>query len=154
MSKKMYTTSEAAKILGLSPATVAAYCSEGKMPAMKSGGRYRISAKALQDWAISTKRQFKHKAKDGNTYNVEICSLAQPGEPRPSFFYVFTDDENAFFIELMIGSDFSQGEAVDLKDVLGFVNRAIDSNIREPKRIIVRRDGIAYEDLVPDMESF
>ena len=151
---KIYTTGEAAKILGLNPATVTAYCSEGKIPAMKSGGRYRISSKALQDWAISTKRQFKHKAKDGNTYNIEICSLAQPGEPRPSFFYICTDEDNAFFVELMIGSDFPEGDTIGLQQILTFVNKAIDADVREPKRIVVGRDGISYEDLVPDMESF
>lgn len=154
MSKKVYTTEEAAKVLGLSSATVRSYCSNGKIPAMKSGSKYKISAKALQDWAVSTKRTFKHKSKDGNVYNVEICSLAQPGEPRPSFFYVFADEENAFFMELMITSDFSQKEDVDLARILNFVYRAIDSNVREPKRVIIGKDGITYEDLVPDMESF
>lgn len=154
MSKKVYTAKEAAEVLGLSPATVRSYCAKGKIPAMKSGGKLKISSKALQDWAISSKKQLKYKAKDGNTYRVEICSLAQAGEPRPSFFYIYVDDDNAFFVELIITGGFPKKDEVGLSEILGFVHRAIDSNVREPKRVVVGREGISYEDLVPDMESF
>ncbi len=42
MGKKVYSVSEAAEVLGLSPATVRSYCSKGKLPAMKVGRRYKI----------------------------------------------------------------------------------------------------------------
>lgn len=154
MGEGTYSLKEAAEILNLSPATVRTYCSKGKIPAKKIGRSYRISPKALQDWAVSSKRGFKYKNKDGNIFKVEICSLAQPGEPRPSFFYIFIDEDNGFFLELLFADDFMQRDAMGLSDFLGFVYQAIDSNIREPKRIVVSGDGISYEDLVPDVDAF
>lgn len=154
MGESMYSVKEAAEVLGLSPVTVRNYCSQGKIPAKKVGKGYKISPKALQDWAVSSKRAFKYKTKDGSDFKVEICSLAQPGEPRPSFFYIFTDQDNGFFVELLFNIDFVKKDAVELSDILGLVYQAIDNDVREPKRIVVGKDGIFYEDLVPDMDSF
>lgn len=154
MSDKIYSVSEAAEVLGLSPATVRSYCSQGKIPAKKVGRSYQISSRVLQDWTVSTKKEFRYKAKDGTAYKIEICSLAQPGEPRPSFFYIFADEDNAFFIELLITSEFPQKETVSLNQLLNFIYEAIDNDVKEPKRIVVGKDSVSYEDLVPDMEMF
>jgi excisionase family DNA binding protein len=154
MGEKMYSVGEVAEVLGLSPATVRSYCSQGKIPAKKVGRSYQISPKVLQDWAVSSKKEFKYKTKDGTVYKVEICSLAQPGEPRPSFFYIFANEDNAFFVELLITSEFPQKDTIGLNEILSFIYQAIDSDVREPKRIIVGKDGVSYEDLVPDMEMF
>ncbi len=154
MSEKMYSVEEAAAALGLSPATVRSYCSQGKIQAAKVGRSYQISPKILQDWVVSSKKEFKYKAKDGNVYKVEICSLAQPGEPRPSFFYVFVDDDNAYFVELLITSEFPEKDTIGLNEIMGYIYKSIDDDIREPKRIVVGKDGVSYEDLVPDMEMF
>jgi len=154
MDEKMYSVEEAAGVLGLSPATVRGYCSQGKISAEKVGRSYQISPKVLQDWVVSSKKEFKYKARDGNVYKVEICSLAQPGESRPSFFYIFADEDNAFFVELLITSEFPEKDTVGLNEILGFIYRCIDDRIREPKRIVVGKDGVSYEDLIPEMEMF
>lgn len=154
MDDKTYSVQEAAEVLGLSPATIRTYCSQGKIPAKKVGASYQISSRALQDWAVSAKREFRYKSKDGTAYKIEICSLAQPGEPRPSFFYIFADEDNAFFVELLITDECPQKETINLNQLLNFIYQAIDNDVREPKRIIVGKDSVSYEDLMPDMQMF
>jgi len=147
MDNKLYSVEEVAKALGLSSATVRGYCSKGTIPSSRAGRSYRISSGALYDWAVSDKNELKYKSKNGVFYKIEICSLSQPGSLRPSFFHVFADEDNAFFIELLISEEFSEKDATGLSDIIGFVQQAIDSDIKGSRRVVVGKRDIFYENI-------
>jgi excisionase family DNA binding protein len=53
-----YTTGEVARILGISPKTVARWAKEGKLPHLVTlGGHRRFPAKPIQDLARSSLRE-------------------------------------------------------------------------------------------------
>jgi|GEM_PF-6681255 len=147
MDNKFYSVEEVAKALGLSPATVRGYCSKGKLPSSRAGRGYRIPSEALYDWAVSDKNELKYKSKNGVLYKIEICSLSQPGSSRPSFFHVFDDEGDTFFIELLISEKFSEKDTTGFSEIIGFVQQAIDSDIEGSQRVIIGKQDILYENI-------
>ncbi|MEW6189412.1 MAG: helix-turn-helix domain-containing protein [Actinomycetota bacterium] len=152
MSGKAYTVNQVAAMLNLKPETVRAYCTRGKIRALKVGRGYRIPKRELEKWVETSKRKFAYRSRGGTEFKVEICKLSELGTQNPSFFYISSSKGDSFFFELYISPEYLRDRDIELTDRLKIIYDALEQNVREPKRIEVLPSGIYYGDIVPDLE--
>ncbi len=56
MKKGFYSCEEIAELMGIKISTIRTYCKEGKIPSVKIGRSYRISAKDFEEWCEDSKQ--------------------------------------------------------------------------------------------------
>jgi len=56
MAKDYYTCEEIAELMGIKTSTVRAYCKNGKIPSLKIGRSYHVSAKDFEEWCQDKKQ--------------------------------------------------------------------------------------------------
>jgi PAS domain S-box-containing protein/excisionase family DNA binding protein len=158
MEKKFYSCEEIAELMGIKISTIRTYCKEGKIPSIKIGRSYYISAKDFDEWCeemklvprdIEIKRYIK-KLKDSDAKHKNLIDQSLDG-------IVMTDFKSTLVLvnpsfckmldygeEELLGTNFTQYVHPDerAQTVEDHMRRIAGEVSHEPKIArLLKRDG-------------